>query len=405
MRKLLLIVPCATGGTIGRCSHNLFRAFLQRQEIELRVFLLYKTKEDFFDFGNPYYIPNVRTDFWGRIWKIFKSVLFLRKIKKEWKPDLSIGTLNVCSTYNLLSGGREKKIGIFHGEFSWKTMEHKSIVALIWGKFCYRFLFPWLDWRVSVSARVKKLTEGYVRSSKGKACVIYNAHDIDSILAQSKLLPHLDDALVYDNDVILAVGALVENKGICRLIRAFSLVKKINTNLNLVFLGRDLGEKEKAISLAKSLSLEKSIFFVEHTPNPYPYIKNAKLLVSASYSEGLPGVLCEAGVLNVPVVATNSSAGVWEILDCIENYDENLTGIYWAKKGAIVQNHSSSKSVRENAELTDDEEALAKAISKYLSDSKLYEQTKSHENLFLDKIRFEAVASQFLTLIKELPSK
>ena len=397
MIKILLIVPAATG-TIGRCSYNLYRALSQRKDVVIRVVLLYKSPEDVFDFGATYHLSGIQNSFWGRLFKIFRSIFFLRKIKREWCPDVTIGTLNVCSAYNVLSGGREKKIGIFHGEFAWKTMEHKSIAALIWGKFCYRFLFSRLNWRVGVSVRVKKLTEGYVCSLKGKSCVIYNAHDIDSIVSLAKHPLSADDAAIFDNDVILAVGAIVENKGVCRLVKAFSSVKKESPNLKLVFLGHDLGEKEKALRLVKYFNLTEDVFFIGHRSNPYPYIKKAKLLVSASYSEGLPGVLCEAGVLNIPVITTNSSAGVWEILDCLENYDENLTGIYWAKKGGIVQNLSSTKIVQESEELTDDERVLSEAITKYLLDTRLYEQTKATENPFIDEIRFEEVSRRFLDL-------
>ena len=48
--------------------------------------------------------------------------------------------------------------------------------------------------------------------------------------------------------------------------------------------------------------------------NPYPYIKQADILVSSSAWEGLPTVLIEALALGTPVVATDCPGGSAEIL-------------------------------------------------------------------------------------------
>lgn len=397
MMRILLVVPYATG-TIGRCSYNLFRALSLVPDVEVRVFLLYRTPEDIFDFGKAYYISNVSNSLLGRIRKIFRSVLLLRKIKKEWRLDLSIGTLNVCSAYNLLSGGSEKKIGIFHGEFSWRTMTRKSIVAYLWGRFCYRYLFSRLDCRVAVSQRVHRLTEEYVKSRHGHSCVIYNAHDVDAIISQSYESLPLDCEEIFKKRVLLAVGGLTANKGVLRLIRAFSEALKKGVVANLVFLGKDWGEKKKAISLAESLGIDSAVYFIDQTPNPYPYIKKAKVLVSASHSEGLPGVLCEAMVLNTPVIATNSSTGVWEILEAFDSYDEHLQGVFFAKKGLIVQNNSSLGGESTSYSLTQDELSLSEAITLYFTDEEAYLSAKNAKSNFVERIRFDTVSAQFSEL-------
>lgn len=396
MTKILLIVPYATG-TIGRCSHNLYRALSQRRDIDIRVFLLYRSISDTFDFGEAYYLSGIRNNFIGRIFKIFRSILFLRKIKKEWKPDISIGTLNVCSTYNLLSGGREKKIGIFHGEFSWKVMARKSIPAFLWGRFCYCFLFPRLTWRVAVSQRVLDLTEGYVGRTHGKSCVIYNPHDVDMILRNAEVPLSEEHEKLFASDVVLFVGGFTENKGVCRLIKAYSEVCKSESCSRLVFLGKDWGEKSKALELIKCLGLENRVYFIDQVANPYPYIKKAKILVSSSYSEGLPGVLCEATILNVPIVTTNSSTGVWEILECFENYNANLQGMFVAPKGIITQNESKQERSLCGG-LTTDEQALSEAILCYLNDYHLYFKAKTTTSGFVEKVRFDEISNQFLNL-------
>ena len=63
--------------------------------------------------------------------------------------------------------------------------------------------------------------------------------------------------------------------------------------------------------------------------NPYPYIKNADLLVCASYFEGYNLTVAEALILGVPVLSTDCT-GPNEILDrgrygmIVENSKEGL---------------------------------------------------------------------------------
>ena len=56
------------------------------------------------------------------------------------------------------------------------------------------------------------------------------------------------------------------------------------------------------------------MLFLGFEENPYPYLKKSDLFVSTSLSEGLPYVICEAFVLGIPVVATET-AGAIELLD------------------------------------------------------------------------------------------
>jgi len=67
--------------------------------------------------------------------------------------------------------------------------------------------------------------------------------------------------------------------------------------------------------LSKKLGIEQKVKFLGFVKNPYPYIKNAKLLVSSSNSEGLPRVIVESLILNTPVVSTYSSEGVFEVME------------------------------------------------------------------------------------------
>ena len=108
--------------------------------------------------------------------------------------------------------------------------------------------------------------------------------------------------------------------------------------------------------------------------------------VSSSKSEGLPGVLIESLILGKPIVTTNSSRGVWEILSCDEQYDSNLKGMLHAADGIITPN-------------TNDEqlnvEQLALALNEIVG-----EQNKEVKAPFLQKVTGEYIVDKYLNCIK-----
>ena len=109
-------------------------------------------------------------------------------------------------------------------------------------------------------------------------------------------------------------------------------------------------------------------------------------LVSSSKSEGLPGVLIESLILGKPVVTTNSSRGVWEILSCDENYDAQLRDIMYASDGIITPN-------------TEDEELninqLAIALNEIVGD-----KYRKISPAFVEKVKGENIVDKFLSCIK-----
>lgn len=147
--------------------------------------------------------------------------------------------------------------------------------------------------------------------------VIYAPHDI-------KKVRKLANEIEIKDNYIVAVGSLIKRKNYPLLIKAYA---KLKTPLKLFIIG--VGNEEKKLKeLVKSLKLEKKIKFLGYKENPYPYIKNAQLLVSSSLSEGLPRVIVESLILNTPVVTTLSSKGIYEVMtDELKNYisriDEN----------------------------------------------------------------------------------
>jgi len=162
-----------------------------------------------------------------------------------------------------------------------------------------------------------------------KGVVIYAPHDFELV---RKLA---NEPIEYKN-YIVAVGGLLKRKRYDVLINAFDLIKdKIKEDLLIIGEGP---EKEKLEKLIDSKNLKNRVKLLGYKENPYPYIKNARLLALSSDSEGLPRVIVEAFVLNTPVVVTNSSEGIFEVMQgelknfVVEkgNYNEFAKKIYEA---------------------------------------------------------------------------
>ncbi|UQV21823.1 glycosyltransferase [Vibrio sp. J383] len=164
--------------------------------------------------------------------------------------------------------------------------------------------------------------------SKFSNTVIYNPTELEELENLA------DEAVDVDGlgDYLVHIGRFNRAKRHDRLIDAFS--KMTNTSVKLVLLGNG-GLLEKAQQQVKALDLEDRVIFKGFLANPYPYLKYSKGLVLTSDFEGLPTVLIEAIALEKPLLTTNFSGGIYEIVgdnqfvisaenDLPENIDEIL---------------------------------------------------------------------------------
>lgn len=139
--------------------------------------------------------------------------------------------------------------------------------------------------------------------------VIYNPINTKKIiqLSHSKIP-------IQDSNYLIQVARLDKIKRHYDLINIYSeLVKRgIKNNLYIIGDGPEFFNLQEQI---KRLNLESRCFLLGEIENPYPYMKNALLFLHTSEREGLPTVLLESLILNVPVVSKDCPTGPREILD------------------------------------------------------------------------------------------
>ncbi|MEW8956836.1 glycosyltransferase, partial [Clostridium sp.] len=126
---------------------------------------------------------------------------------------------------------------------------------------------------------------------------IYNGYEFDEIRRKS----NEEEKEFCD---IISIGRLDKNKNISLLIDAVYRLKDKLPNVKVNILG-DGEERKELERKVKEFNLEDNVKFKGYINNPYPYIKNSKVLSVTSYVEGFPTVIVEAMSLGCTFVSTD----------------------------------------------------------------------------------------------------
>lgn len=395
MINILLIEPEGKG-TIARLTHNLYLAFSKREDVNVYIANVnYQDNDDFivdrqFNFMNKYHFPL------GKLVYYVRCVFFIKRLKKDLTPLITISTSEACSTYNVLSKGNGRNIGIFHSSLIYSKNKTNNIWKYLLQYFSFCLLYRYLDKLYCVSPDVKTfILENFSSISPFKVSILYNIHDIQQIIKLSNV--SIENLLFSSmNEYIVFVGRLDYNKSPDKVIRAFAEFSMKREGVGLLIIGGDTHcLLHKLKNLCSELEILHKVIFLGNVSNPYKYIKKAKFLVLPSKSEALPGVIIESLILNIPVITTNSSMGIWDIMDCTESYDKNLLGTFIASKGIITSNLCKENCFIKS-ELNIDEMNLVDSMSALYDNDILYQNMANERSLFLSKITEEFVLNKIL---------
>lgn len=124
---------------------------------------------------------------------------------------------------------------------------------------------------------------------------------------------------------IITVASLTKQKNIPLLINAFSRLDNKYNDYKLVIVGSGK-EKHKIEKLIRIQHLENRIILKDSSSNVIDELLSSTLFVLSSNYEGMPNALLEAMALSLPVITTNSTEAIYNIVD------NNVNGIITSKK-------------------------------------------------------------------------
>lgn len=143
------------------------------------------------------------------------------------------------------------------------------------------------------------------------------------VAATMRILPKDDEY------IILAVGRLVQDKGIEELVHAF-IESKIYSGSKLVLLGSFEQELDPiSMDLLTTIRDNPKIIQINWTDHVAHYMALADVLVHASHREGFPNVLLEAGAMELPVICS-------DIMGNKDLITQQKTGLIFPVKNKLV---------------------------------------------------------------------
>ena len=222
----------------------------------------------------------------------------------------------------------------------------------------WRWLIFWLyrapERVVAPSVGVKKRLESMGVPAK-KVSVIPNPVAPRAV-APSGVLPP------FSHSYVLGVGRLHPEKGFDRLVTAFADVGR--TDLHLIVVGEG-DDRPKLDCLARALGIGPRVHFPGVVAEVGPWYYHAQCFVLSSRHEGCPNALMEAMANGCAAISVDCQYGPAEIVED-------------GKSGLLVAQ--------------DDIAALAKAISRVVSDGSLRQQLSTEGRRRVDRYSVEKLA-------------
>jgi glycosyltransferase involved in cell wall biosynthesis len=175
---------------------------------------------------------------------------------------------------------------------------------------------------------------------------------------------------------ILFLGRLNTVKGPDLLLEAFAQLQHSFANYQLVFAGPDDGMQQLLYQRARELKLNDRIHFIGHIAGPIKskLMHEATLLVIPSRSEAMSIVVLEAGMVGVPVLATET-CGVKPLVCAMggEEVPATVTG--------IAQGLSQLLQLEDSVRLAMGKQLHAQVSKQYAWDSIVQNYLQLFENL------------------------
>ena len=341
-KKILFIIPSLEEGGAERVLVNLLKR-LDYSLFEVDLCVVENRGIYFKDIPEQ---VNVITIFNSSLWcRVFSNVhirfningfyrlIVNRKIKKHYNTGISFLDSSFTDILFFLDEKVEKKIAWVHSSYQ----TYRNFKKFFTDKYTKRVInhrYKRLDHIVFVSED-SRAEFRQIFGEFSSMQVIYNMIDAADVLKKSgeRIDERFDSELIN----IVALGVLLPVKAYDKLIEAAALLKKDGLGFKIRILGNGFMEPQLRQMIQK-LNVADVVELMGFRSNPYPFLKASQVFVMTSVSEGLPTALCEAMILGLPAVVTDSS-GCRELVGYGEfgmMTEQTVEGIYNGLKTLIL---------------------------------------------------------------------
>jgi glycosyltransferase involved in cell wall biosynthesis len=308
--RIAFFIPALHGGGAERVILNLASAFAEDQNLTIDLVLAQAEGVLLFDIPTRVRLVNLNAS--RLITCLPKLINYLRREKPKAMLSAMCHANVIAVLAKKIAGSQTRLVISEHGMIS-KRATHSSRYRDRLLPYLMRCSYPLADEIVAVSKGVAEDLVKTLGVSSQSVRVIYNPVISERLFASS--LEKLSHRWLGPERpaIILAVGRLVPEKDFVTLIQAFALLRKWQ-QAKLIILGEG-PERQKLSALIQTMNLDDEVDLPGFVANPYPYMRQANLLVLSSIFEGLGNVLVEALAVDTPVVATDCPGGPAEILE------------------------------------------------------------------------------------------
>jgi glycosyltransferase involved in cell wall biosynthesis len=281
-----------------------------------------------------------------KVFSIFK-VFFSLKKQVEKNPTI-VSFLEQANYINILSKLLFKHEAIINTQIVASIENKRGIKRL--NNFFIKLLYPYADKICCNSAMIKKDFVETHGLNPDKITVIYNSYDIPFVQNRAdEALSEVEKSIFDSGTILLSAARLNINKCQWHLIRIFSELKKVNSDVKLILLGQ--GElRDDLYKLAVDLKIKTyckgitegeptadfDLYLWGFSTNPHKFMKNAKIFVFTSFLEGMPNSLNECLICGTPIISADCISGPREILAPNSDLTTKLTQPEYTNCGVLM---------------------------------------------------------------------
>jgi len=247
---------------------------------------------------------------WAKIGVQPSVVMKTRKLINKYRPDIIIAhgsdTMKYVSLANMFRSG---PVIIYRNIGLASYWVHNQLHVNI-----NRWILHKMDVVISVSQVSRDDFVALYRFPADRVHVILNAVECQKYLAMNvekeRDVFRNRLGLSSTDKILVSIGSLSPEKNQAELL---NLVKELGDSSLHLFLAGDGQLRPNLLATTKNLQLQHRVHFLGMQPDIAPILAAADIFVLPSKSEGLPGVLIEAGLAGLPAVAYDVG-GVKEVI-------------------------------------------------------------------------------------------